>query len=183
MTTPRVVVVEYDPQWPQLFESLRSSVLDALGDLAHSIEHVGSTSVPGLAAKPIIDMDVIVATDDLSEAIRRIEGLGYQHRGNLGIAEREAFHRPAETPPHHLYLCPVGSQALANHLAVRDYLRANPEASEAYGNLKKRLACEYSNDIDGYVEAKTEFIVGILRKAGFESDKLSDIEAMNRRPG
>lgn len=177
-----VVVVDYDPNWPKLFETLRSSIWPAVADIVLSIEHVGSTSVPGLAAKPIIDIDVVASEDMISEGIARLTTLGYEHLGDLGIPQRHAFRRPQGTVAHNLYLCPATSPALANHLAIRDYLRANPAAAEAYGDLKKRLAQEFTHDIDGYVESKTDFLVNILREQGFSSESVEEIERSNRRP-
>ena len=100
----------------------------------------------------------------------------------MGVPQREAFRRPPGSPRHHLYLCPSTSPALANHLAIRDHLRANPSEAQAYGDLKKRLAIDFANDIDGYVEAKTTFLVAILRKVGFPTEALAEIERINRRP-
>jgi len=177
-----VIVLDYDERWPVVFEQLRSAVWPAVSDIAESIEHVGSTSVPGLAAKPVIDMDVVVGEPDLTAAIARLSALGYGHRGDLGIRGREAFRNPSGTPKHHLYLCSSNSPALANHLAVRDHLRAHPTVVNAYGALKKRLASEFPQDIDGYVEGKTHFLLGILRDVGFPADLLSEIERANVRP-
>jgi GrpB-like predicted nucleotidyltransferase (UPF0157 family) len=177
-----IIVVDYDPSWPRTFESLRSAVWKAVADIVISIEHVGSTAVPGLAAKPVIDIDVIVPEGDISAGIARLGGLGYEHRGDLGVPQREAFRRPRDSPPHNLYLCPSTSPALANHLAIRDHLRANPADALSYGNLKKRLAREFTHDIDGYVEGKTSFLVEILRQLGFPKDILVEIERINRLP-
>jgi GrpB-like predicted nucleotidyltransferase (UPF0157 family) len=177
-----VIVVDYDPEWPRVFDALQSSLWRAVADVATAIEHIGSTSVPGLAAKPIIDMDVVVPDGGIGIGIARLRELGYEHQGNLGIPQREAFKRPPEAPRHHLYLCPSSSPALANHLAVRDYLRANPSAALAYGELKKRLAREHARDIDGYIEGKTSFLVGILREVGFAEGAIVEIERMNRKP-
>ena len=176
-----VVVLDYDPDWPLVFEDLQSSVWAALSDIAIAIEHVGSTSVPGLAAKPVVDIDVVVAEDDVAMGITRLTSLGYEHRGDLGIPSREAFARPSGSPRHHLYLCPSGSPALANHLAIRDYLREHAGAASAYGELKKRLAREFPEDMDRYLAAKTDFLVGVLRRVGFQEDALAEIERMNAR--
>lgn len=176
-----ILILDYDPTWPLLFESLRQPLWNVVSDFAIAIEHVGSTSVPGLVAKPIIDVDVIVPDGEVAAAIARLAPLGYIHRGDLGIPQREAFTNPAGLPPHHLYVCPQCSPALANHLAVRDYLRAHPFAVSEYGELKKRLAREYAEDIDGYVEAKSAFLAGVLRAAGFADDALAAIENLNRR--
>jgi GrpB-like predicted nucleotidyltransferase (UPF0157 family) len=178
-----IVVVDYDPAWPLLFEELHTTVWPAVAGVATSIEHVGSTAVPGLAAKPVIDLDVVVAPGRVSEGVERLAELGYGPRGNLGIPGRQAFRAPADTAGrHHLYLCPADSPALANHLAVRDFLRAHPERVREYGRLKKRLAAEFMHDVDGYVEGKSDFLLGILRASGFDTAALGDIERMNRRP-
>src|SRR6185295_14850887 len=147
-----IVVVDYDPGWPLVFDELRSQIWPVVEDIALAVEHVGSTSVPGLAAKPIIDISVVVSTDaDIPAAIDQLATLGYAHRGNLGIEGREAFDSPERLPRHHLYACPRDSFALANHLAVRDHLRTHPETAREYGELKKRLAREFPHDIDHYI--------------------------------
>ncbi len=178
----RVVVLDYDPSWPEVFEKLRLRVSGALSDIATVIEHVGSTSVPGLAAKPVIDMDVVVDPQEVPVGIAKLSELGYKHRGDLGISGREAFRPPVGSPKHHLYLCPSDSPALANHLAIRDYLRTNPSAVKTYGQLKIRLAQEFPQDIDGYVEAKTDFLIRVLRRVGLPEDALAEIEQMNAKP-
>jgi GrpB-like predicted nucleotidyltransferase (UPF0157 family) len=177
-----VVVVEYDSAWPELFQQLRAPVWSVVRDVALSLEHVGSTAVPGLAAKPIIDMSVIVASDrEVPLAIARLATLGYMHLGTLGIEGREAFRRPDGSPPHNLYVCPQGSLGVQNQLAVRDYLRAHPEMARAYGELKMRLAHEFPQDIDSYVAGKTDLILGILREQGLSAERLEAIERANRK--
>jgi len=179
---PPVVVVPYDPQWCARFEALRAPVWDAVRDIAVAIEHVGSTAVPGLAAKPVVDMTVIVPSPpDVARAIARLERLGYRHRGDLGIAGREAFHPPPQSPLHRLYVCAQDSPALANHVALRDWLRSHPDDANAYGALKRRLAIRFRDDIAGYVDGKTAFIASILAKSGMASTDVEDIATANRR--
>jgi len=133
----RILVVDYDPTWPLTFAALRAPISEALRDIASTVEHVGSTSVPGLAAKPIVDIDVVLPSRaEIPTAIEKLASLGYVYRGDLGIPEREAFSSPAHLPPHHLYVCVQGSAALANHLTIRDHLRRNSDAMAAYGQLK-----------------------------------------------
>jgi GrpB-like predicted nucleotidyltransferase (UPF0157 family) len=135
-----VIVVDYDPAWRDAFERLRTRICPCICDVATSIEHVGSTSVPGLAAKPVIDMTIVVPTASaMARVIDRLATMGYQHRGDLGVPGREAFVSPQDTQDHHLYACISGNEGLRNHLAVRDYLRSNPTAAQAYGTLKKQL--------------------------------------------
>ncbi len=176
----RVIVVDYDPRWPELFDALRAPIWRAVSDLALAIEHVGSTSVPGLAAKPVIDMDVVVRPAEVATCIERLTALGYEHLGDLGIPQREAFEPPAGSPPHHLYVCTEGSAGVANHLAVREYIRANASEARSYGELKKRLALEHTDDRDGYTIAKTDFLVAILRKAGISEQEVAEIDRLNR---
>lgn len=177
----RVLVVDYDPSWPDVFESLRQSVWPAIRDMASSVEHVGSTAVPGLAAKPVIDMDVIVASRDrVPEAIMRLKALGYVHQGNLGIEDREAFRSPESLPAHHLYVCLQGSAALENHLALRDFLRCNPAAATEYGRLKRELASRFPSDMDSYIAGKADYILAVLRSAGIPEPRLQAIRDANR---
>jgi GrpB-like predicted nucleotidyltransferase (UPF0157 family) len=178
-----VIVVDYDADWPRTFEQLRARISTRLTDVAVRIEHVGSTSVPGLAAKPIIDLTVVVAArGDVPAAIDRLASLGYRHQGSLGIEDREAFAHPGDLPRHNLYVCPEGTIGQINQVAVRDYLRAQPEASRRYGELKKRLAVEFPTDIESYVFGKTDFILDVLRRAGLSAEQLASIERVNRRP-
>ena len=160
-------IADYDVSWPATFLALRDRIRPVLGSIADAIEHVGSTSVPGLAAKPIIDIDVIVShRDRVPAATERLRLLGYVHQGNLGIQDREAYETPAGLPAHHLYVCISGSPALTNHITVRDYLRTHPECAAAYGRLKKELAGRFPDDVGQYTRAKSECILQILRNAG-----------------
>lgn len=169
MAARRVIVLPYDAAWAQDFISIRNELSDALGDLALRIEHVGSTSVPGLSAKPIIDIDVVIRDyavfDGAAAALQRI---GYRHEGNLGIAEREAFgyEGKAHLREHHLYVCPADSPELKRHTAFRDYLRSHPEAVRRYSRIKEEGARLYPNDIDKYIEHKSPVIEQIYREIG-----------------
>lgn len=176
-----IIVVEYDPTWPVLFEQLRDRISTAIGEVAVSIEHVGSTAVPGLSAKPIIDMDVVVPDSaGVTKAIEGLATLGYKHRGNLGVEGREAFDNPPASSAHHLYICQDGNLALKNHLAIRDYLRSNPGTAQRYGELKHKLARQYPNDIDGYIDGKTDFLMNILSACGLTKAELDMIAEPNR---
>ena len=165
MSNP-IVIADYDPEWPELFIELRSRIATVLGNLAAAIEHVGSTAVPGLAAKPVIDIDVLLPSGvGLSEAIERLALLGYGHRGDLGVAGREAFSQPLGQPAHHLYVCLPGSIEYRRHIAFRDHLRAYPESAKLYGELKRSLAAEFRHDRERYNTGKTEFVNNLLRAA------------------
>ena len=161
-----VEIVEYDPRWAETFETLRASLAEALGNLTAAIEHVGSTAVPGLAAKPIIDIDVLLnSASDLPLVILKLASIGYVHRGDLGIVGREAFATPPGIPAHHLYVCPPESREYPRHLALRDYLRAHPSEALAYGNLKRSLAARFRDDRISYNEGKSEFVELLLGRA------------------
>jgi GrpB-like predicted nucleotidyltransferase (UPF0157 family) len=158
------------------FSELRQAIRAALGELAIAIEHVGSTAVPGLPAKPILDLDVVIPSRELlPSVIHHLFSLGYAHQKDLGVPGREAFARSDEVTPndgrhgvwpeHHLYVCARDSLELARHLAFRDYLRANPEAAWAYAALKQHLAQRYRNDREAYTEGKSAFVEEALRKA------------------
>lgn len=160
------MVVDYDPKWPELFAAFRARIEGALEGRAAAIEHVGSTAVPGLAAKPVVDIDVLLSSAARPhEAIERLALLGYGHKGNLGIAGREAFTQPADQPAHHLYVCAAGSIEFIRHVAFRDYLRTHPESARIYGELKRRLATEYRHDRATYGAGKDEFVREVLRRA------------------
>jgi GrpB-like predicted nucleotidyltransferase (UPF0157 family) len=158
-----VIVVAYDPSWPQTFAMLRDRIAPALGELAVGIEHVGSTAVPGLDAKPIVDLDVVIRyAEDFEEVAHRLAVLGYGHLGDLGIAGREAFRAPPGLPRHHLYVCASGAAALQAHLTLRDALRDDPELAAAYATLKRELAARFRDDRDSYAEGKSPFITSVL---------------------
>jgi GrpB-like predicted nucleotidyltransferase (UPF0157 family) len=158
-----LVVVEYDEAWPEWFDELAGPLREALGDLGAEIEHVGSTAVPGLAAKPIIDVDVVVGSpEDVPRAIERLYRLGYVYQGDKGILGREAFMWPPGALRHHLYVVVARSEPHTAHVRFRDHLRAHPEAAARYSALKKELAARHADDPLAYTEAKSEFVRGAL---------------------
>jgi GrpB-like predicted nucleotidyltransferase (UPF0157 family) len=174
--------VDYDPQWPEQFCCLRDRIWPSVRDIAIAVEHVGSTSVPDLAAKPVIDLDIVIPSrSDLPLTALRLKRLGYEHCGNLGIEDREAFSTLHHEPAHNLYVCPHDSLALRNHVALRDHLRANALDVAAYSSLKKQLAQRFPHDIDRYVEGKTGFILAILAQYRFSAANLDSIRRTNQR--
>lgn len=169
----RIEVVAYNPNWPNQFAELRKLYEYELDNLIQRVEHVGSTSVPGLAAKPILDIDLVIKDwDVLPLIIDKLNELGYTYQGDLGVKDRESFKRQDEYVPysepqrawpiHHLYVCIEGGEGLVNHITLRNYLRAHPEKVEEYAQLKQELAARYTYDIDAYVEGKTQFIMSIV---------------------
>ena len=168
-----VDVVPYRAEWPVLFERVATDLRHALrGVPSAAVEHVGSTSVPGLAAKPILDVDVIVAVDDTSAAIAALATIGYVHRGDLGVAGREAFRAPDEDPKRHVYVCQAGTLNVRNHVAVREVLRRREDLRDEYAAVKMALAADPGMDIDTYIARKS----AVLQKVLADSDLLSEDE-------
>ena len=160
-----ILVADYDPAWPRTFAILRDRAWPLVAPFADSIEHVGSTSVPGLAAKPIIDMDVVAPSRDaVMSAIQALETIGYRHVGDLDIPGREALRHPEGDPRHHLYVGARDAAPIVEHLCFRDYLRANPIKAAEYAALKRQLATQF-DDVEDYATAKTDFIRACLAAA------------------
>ncbi len=158
-----LIIEDYDPRWPKLFETLSSRLASVLNELVDSIEHVGSTSVPGLAAKPIIDIDVLLRSSSaLPVVIRKLAEFGYEYQGDLGVSGREAFRAKALGIKHHLYVCPPGSREYDRHIAFRNHLREHAADANAYAQLKRELATRFGADREGYNRAKSEFVEHIL---------------------
>lgn len=170
-----VVVVPYSPEWPAAFERVARDLRGALVDVPMArVEHVGSTSVPGLAAKPVLDVDVIVPGEHVTAAVRALEAVGYEHRGDLGVPDREAFWAPDDDPRRNVYVCRAGSVNLRNHLGVRDVLRARPDLRDEYAAVKLALAADPDMDIDTYIALKSGVLQRILAAADLsDEDRLA----------
>lgn len=163
-----VRVMSYDSTWPTLFVAEAERITRHLAEhnLRLALEHTGSTAVPGLAAKPILDMLAGYTDAGAREKyIVALEDCGYTYRGEQGIAGRDFFRRGAPRS-HHIHLTQIGSRFWRDHLAFRDHLRANPEAAAAYQELKYRLALRHPRNREAYIEGKTAFVHAIL--AGVE---------------
>ena len=166
--TREIVVADYDPVWPEWFDAVHAHVWPAVEDVAIRIDHVGSTSVPGLAAKPIIDMDIVVADESrIRPVIDRLRSRGYRWKGDLGVPGREAFHldQEIELPPHHLYLVVEDNKAHLDHWLLRDLLRADPDTRRRYAELKRQNADVAGDDMDVYVARKAAFVADLLTAA------------------
>ncbi|KRB79270.1 hypothetical protein ASE01_23455 [Nocardioides sp. Root190] len=185
----RVTVLPYDPQWPRTFESIRTHLAHALDASAvpHlAIEHVGSTSVPGLAAKPVLDVDVVVQREHLGDAIAALVSAGYTHEGDKGVPDRHFLrHSPDDDlaeATRHVYVCVDGALSLRNHLAVRDTLRGDAQLRDAYAAVKLDLATQELDGIEDYIEGKNDVLQRILAAAGISPDDLGQILAVNQKP-
>jgi len=167
--TKRVVVLPYDPIWKRDFDNIRLEIENAVGDLIVGIEHVGSTAVEGLSAKPCVDIDVVIKDYSVFQMVAdKLKDIGYIHEGNLGIEGREAFKYSDKlhlrTP--HLYVCPKESEELRRHIVFRNFLRNNPAEAKKYGAIKMEGARLFPNDINKYIEYKTPYIEEVYRICG-----------------
>ncbi len=165
----KVEVVPYDPAWPLRFEEVREHLLGILSNQDVHVEHVGSTSVNELAAKPILDIDIVLQNATTFEEVKALlEASGYYHVGDLGITGREAF-KYQDKPhlmSHHLYVLSADSDEFKRHLTFRDWLRGHPEDREAYAQVKIAAAQKFPDDISAYIDAKSDVILGIYTRCG-----------------
>jgi len=165
-----MLLANYTSDWITQFHSIKAKIENVLGTETYTIEHVGSTSVPLLDAKPIIDIDIIYHTPDDFEVIKSgLDKLGYDHHGNQGIADREVFKRNQnymdeilDTIQHHLYVCPLHSAALERHLLTRDFMRKNERARLQYQELKYEMAARANQDRKIYQALKEAHINSFL---------------------
>jgi GrpB-like predicted nucleotidyltransferase (UPF0157 family) len=154
-----VEIVAYDPAWPEAFAREAQAIEHALGADNVQLFHIGSTAVPGMPAKPIIDM--LLAVDGVRKLDRLhgpLQNLDYRGLGEYGIAGRRFFCKGADDRTHHLHAFAVGSPEIDRHLRFRDFLRESEETAAAYATLKMELAQRYRDDLHGYNQAKSEFI-------------------------
>ena len=176
-----IVLAAYDPAWPAMFREEQVRLERAIGQWAVAIEQVGSTSIPGIAAKPIIDIGVALRTfEDALFCITPLVEIGYECLGEFGIPRRIYFRKRTDTPlpgqmhnsgigrTHQIHMYEQTHEQFVNHLLFRDYLRAHPDSAREYEGLKRRLAAEH-DDVEAYAEAKTEFVKRVLAQAGGRS--------------
>jgi len=168
---PALIIVPYDPTWPEMFEAEAARIRKALGDLACRVDHVGSTGVPGLGAKPVIDIQVSVRQlRPMTTYMIPLHDLGYTHSPHPDDVDYPFFHRPAEWPhTHHIHVCQQGSVEERRHLAFRDSLRGHPAVAADYCAVKLSVASHFDADSfesrNAYADAKCSFIEPIVRRA------------------
>jgi GrpB-like predicted nucleotidyltransferase (UPF0157 family) len=170
---PAILLVDYDPAWPQLYEKEKALVLRVLGHYVSAIEHVGSTSVPGLGGRPTLDLLVGLPHFSLAErCVEPLQRIGYGFQGESGIPQRYFFRKPDTSTwadrTHTVHMVEEGSPEWQRMLRFRDYLHTHPEEARAYYQLKTELAAEYDTDPLAYPLAKMEFISSMLAKAELE---------------
>lgn len=162
-----IIVVEHNPDWEQMFEAEAKLIQNILGNNCIDIHHIGSTSVSGLASKPIIDiMSVVKDIEKVDKFINELEEIGYEYLGEFGIPGRCYLRKGGDERTHQVHIFEHNNvKDIERHLAVRDYLRSNREAVEQYEELKKYLAMQYPYDIEGYCNGKDAFVKSLEQKA------------------
>ena len=168
MRTKRVVVEKWNPQWKYEYEKIVASLGKDIIYNSIKIEHVGSTSVEGLSAKPVIDLDIVIEKDKFEIIKELLNKKGYEYEGDLGIEGREAFSYSGkeELMTHHLYVCPQDSKELFKHITFRNFLKNNSDLAAEYSKVKEQAAVLYPDDIDKYMEFKSEIIEKIYKRCG-----------------
>jgi GrpB-like predicted nucleotidyltransferase (UPF0157 family) len=161
-------LVPYDPNWLRLFRAEKEQLCTSLGNYILDVYHIGSTSIPGMPAKPILDIGVAMANfEEASRCIPLMEQLGYTYKGENGIPRRHYFVK-GDPRTHHLHMLEIESEEWKNHLLFRDYLYANPTSAQEYANLKQTLATQFATDREAYQTGKEYFIKAVLQKANQE---------------
>ncbi|WP_018758336.1 GrpB family protein [Paenibacillus terrigena] len=162
-----ITVVAYDPNWPEVYLQEEHAIQSILQDELVSSFHIGSTSVPNLQAKPIIDILLVVNDiNKLDDYTAHFEELGYEVMGEFGIAGRRYYRKGGDDRTHQIHAFQYDHiQEIERHLAFRDYLRQNPDICKTYGELKSKLAKQYPTDIDGYSVGKDGFVKKIEKEA------------------
>ena len=182
-----VSIEDHTDQWREAFENERACLVAALGPLALAIEHVGSTAVPGLCAKPLID--IAVGVTDLATGngcIAPLFALGYEYRGDAGIPGRHFFAKgSADDRTHYVHVEPLNGVLWRNHILFRDYLRSHSDAAATYGRLKRTLAEKYRENRDAYTLEKSDYIERIIGAASreFELDESGRSRPIDARGG
>ncbi|KAJ9610364.1 hypothetical protein H2200_005141 [Cladophialophora chaetospira] len=181
----KVLVEPYNPEWATQFLRLKAELEEILAEVKYiCIEHVGSTSVPGLAAKPTIDLSVISEREDVDAAIHALtsEKGRYIYMGEMGIPDRHAFRKFGVAPTRNLYVSVKDCQSIRNQLGVRNICRNNSAIRDAYGKKKLELSQQEWRNVDEYCEAKNEIIGWILERAGMSEDEREQIRRLNEMP-
>jgi GrpB-like predicted nucleotidyltransferase (UPF0157 family) len=184
-----ITIVPYHEKWEVEFRLLKKHLAENLHDFKIEIEHVGSTAINGLWAKPILDVDIIICEKNrLPEISQVLQNLGYIAKGEQGVSGRYAFRQSKKTSSifgnkmemkHHLYVCFADSTALKNHLLFRDTLKKSPALVDEYTQLKQNILENKHLDRYTYARLKTAFIISVLEKGGLSEEEIQEIRASN----
>ncbi len=162
----QVIVTPYQSSWPEAFQEEKEQLKTIFGDRLLAVHHIGSTSVPGLSAKPILDILPVVDSLDGIEAFdAAMEQIGYEAKGEFGMSGRRYYRKGGDNRTHHIHLYADGNPEIIRHVVFRDYLRQHPEEVEAYSTIKERLAHQYPEDISAYIAGKDSFVKTMEQRA------------------
>ncbi len=175
-----VEVKDYNPQWKNWYKRLEANIWPCVSGIAKRICHVGSTSIEGMVAKPVIDIDIVVEDFKQFDQIKAaLESIGYEHRGNLGITDRENFKYKNDTEiKHNLYVILEDSIAFKNHILLKKHLEEHPKDHKRYRDLKQKLAKKSKNG-DEYCKKKTDLILEFLQTQGLSDNEMEMIKSEN----
>ena len=162
----RVGIVSYDPNWKDMYKEESEKIKNVLSDIIIDIHHVGSTAIPGIKAKPVIDILVEVKDiEGVDQYNYKMRELGYEVMGEYGIPKRRFFRKGGNKRTHHIYIFKVGNEEIERHINFKEYMIAHPDKGQEYSKLKEKLANKYTYDVENYTNGKSDFIKGIDRKA------------------
>jgi GrpB-like predicted nucleotidyltransferase (UPF0157 family)/GNAT superfamily N-acetyltransferase len=180
MTSYNVQVIPYDPQWPKMFQLEAELILQALGNNCTVVHHIGSTSIVGISAKPIIDiLPVVIDIRAVDNSVKAMESIGYEAKGEYGIAFRRYFHKDQGLRTHNVHVYQEGDPEISRYLKFRDWMRLHKEDAEQYSKLKEELAIKFPQDILAYCNGKDAFVASIDAKNGFDGWRM--VQALTDR--
>jgi GrpB-like predicted nucleotidyltransferase (UPF0157 family) len=162
----RVGVVSYNSNWKKMYKEESEKIRNVLGDIIIDIHHIGSTAIPGIKAKPVID--ILVETKNIEAVDRynsKMKELGYEAMGEYGIPKRRFFRKGGNNRTHHIHIFQVGNEEIERHINFKEYLIAHPDKAREYSKLKEELVNKYTYDVENYTNGKNDFIKEIDRKA------------------
>jgi GrpB-like predicted nucleotidyltransferase (UPF0157 family) len=162
----RVGIVSYNPNWKEIYKEESKKIKNVLSDIIVDIHHIGSTAIPGIKAKPVID--ILVEVKDIEAVDRynnKMEELGYEVMGEYGIPKRRFFRKGGNNRTHHIHIFQVGNEEIERHINFKEYLIAHPDKAREYSKLKEKLTNKYTYDVENYTNGKSDFIKEIDRKA------------------
>ncbi len=162
----RVGIVSYNPNWKEIYKEESKKIKNVLSDIIVDIHHIGSTAIPGIKAKPVID--ILVEVKDIEAVDRynnKMEELGYEVMGEYGIPKRRFFRKGGNNRTHHIHIFQVGNEEIERHINFKEYLISHPDKAREYSKLKEKLTNKYTYDVENYTNGKSDFIKEIDRKA------------------
>jgi len=162
----RVGVVSYNSNWKEMYKEESEKIKNVLSDIIINIHHIGSTAIPGIKAKPVIDILVEVKyIEGADQYNHKMKELGYEAMGEYGIPKRKFFRKGGNNRTHHIHIFQVGNEEIEKHINFKEYLIAHPKKAQEYSKLKENLVNKYTCDIENYINSKSDFIKEIDRKA------------------